>query len=130
MKRPYLLATLIAATFPLSTVLAEDSAKSEMAAQNEDEKSAATEMKGTDMGQTMSDAKEQEAELDKLVAVMNNASVDKKLDAIAAVLTKLVEQRKATHEEMQKMISANDKEGMGMRQKLRCDADGTNSAHH
>ena len=45
---------------------------------------------------------------------MNNAPTDKKLDAVAAVLTKLVEQRKAMHEQMQKMMSANEKEGMGM----------------
>jgi hypothetical protein len=72
-------------------------------------------MKGMDMGQMMSNSKDQDAELDKLVAEMNSASADKKLDAIAAVLTKLVEQRKAMHEQMQKMMSANDKEGMGMR---------------
>jgi hypothetical protein len=37
-----------------------------------------------------------------------------KLDAIAAVVTKLVDQRKAMHEQMQKMMSANEKEGIGM----------------
>jgi hypothetical protein len=58
MKTTYLLATLIAATFPLTAVLAEDSAKTEMAGQNEDQKSAAVEMKGVEMGQMMSDAKE------------------------------------------------------------------------
>ena len=58
--------------------------------------------------------KEQDAELDKLVTEMNSAPVDKKLDAVAAVLTKLVEQRKAMHEQMQKMMSRNEKEGMGM----------------
>jgi hypothetical protein len=100
MKTTHLLAALVAATLPL-TVLAEDTAKTET-----------TGMKGMDMGQMMSNSKHQDAELDKLVAEMNSASVDKKLDAIAAVLTKLVEQRKAMHEQMQKMMSANDKEGM------------------
>ncbi len=71
------------------------------------------------MGQMMSNSKDQDAELDKLVAEMNSASTDKKLDAIAAVLTKLVEQRKAMHEQMQKMMSANDKEGMGMCRMMR-----------
>ena len=62
-------------------------------------------------GQMMSNWKEQDAELDKLVDEMNSASADKKLDAVVAVVTKLVEQRKATHEQMQKMISANEEEG-------------------
>jgi hypothetical protein len=42
---------------------------------------------------------------------MNSASADKKLDAVAGVVTKLVEQRKAMHEQLQKMISANEKVG-------------------
>ena len=39
---------------------------------------------------------------------MNSAPADNKLDAVAAVVTKLVEQRKAMHEHMQKMMSANE----------------------
>jgi hypothetical protein len=65
-------------------------------------------------GKMMSNWKDQDAELDKLVAEMKSAPADKKLDAAAAVLTKLVEQRKAMHEHMQKMMSANEKEGMGI----------------
>jgi uncharacterized coiled-coil DUF342 family protein len=118
MKTTHLLAALVAATLPL-TVLAEDTAKTET-----------TEMKGMGMGQMMSNSKDQDAELDKLVAEMNSASVDKKLDAIAAVLTKLVEQRKAMHEQMQKMMSANDEEGMGMCRMTGCDHDGKHSHHH
>jgi hypothetical protein len=41
----------------------------------------------------MSNWKDRDAELDKLVADMNSAPSDKKSDAIAAVVTKLVEQR-------------------------------------
>jgi hypothetical protein len=62
----------------------------------------------------MSNWKEQDAELDKLVAEMNSASADKKVDAIAAVLTKLVEQRKAMHEQMQTMMAENVKSQMNM----------------
>jgi hypothetical protein len=115
MKTTHLLAALIAATLPLTAVLAEDTAKTETTDQKQEQSSDTTGMKGMDMGQMMSNSKDQDAELDKLVAEMNSASADKKLDAIAAVLTKLVEQRKAMHEQMQKMMSANDKEGMGMR---------------
>ena len=88
-------------------------------------------MKGMDMGQMihMSNCKDQDAELDKLVAEMNSAPADKKLDAVAAVLTKLVEQRKALHEQMQKMMSANDKEGMGMC-RMMMDHDGEHSHYH
>jgi len=71
-------------------------------------------MMGMDMGNMMSKWKEQEAELDKLVADMNNASSDKKVDAIAAVVTKLVEQRKAMHEGMQKMMTQGGKDMMKM----------------
>jgi hypothetical protein len=52
----------------------------------------------------MSNWKDQDAELDKLVAEMNSAPSEKKADAIVAVVNKLVEQRKARHEQMQKMM--------------------------
>ena len=86
-------------------------------------------------GQMMSNWKEQDAELDKLVAEMNSAPADKKLEAVAAVLTKLVQQRKSMHEQMQKMMSANEKEGMGMCRMMmgmdkKGDHDGEHSHHH
>ena len=71
--------------------------------QNQEKSSDRTGMMGK--GQMMSYLKDQDAELDKLVAEMNSASADKKLGAVAAVVTKLVEQRKAMHEQMQKMMS-------------------------
>ena len=79
----------------------------------------------------LSNAKDQDAELDKLVVEMNNAPTDKKLDAVAAGVAKLVEQRKALHEQMGKMMSANDKEGMGMcRMMMGCGQDGEHAHHH
>ena len=71
-------------------------------------------MMGMDMGNMMSNQKDQQAELDKLVADMNSAPPDKKVDAIAAVVTKLVEQRKAMHERMQKMMAEGRTEMMKM----------------
>ncbi len=131
MKTSHLLATLIAATLPLTAVLAEDTAKTETTDQKQEQSSDTTAMKGMDMGQMTANAKDQDAELDKLVAEMNNAPTEKKLDAIAAVLAKLVEQRRALHEQMQKMMSANDKEGMGMcRMMMGCGQDGEHSHHH
>ena len=109
MKTTRLLATLVAVTLPLAAVTAEDSSETETTDQKQEQNSR---MMGK--GQMMSNWKDQDAELDKLVAEMNSAPADKKLDAVAAVLTKLVEQRLAMHEQMQKMMSANEKEGMGM----------------
>ena len=113
MKTTHLLATLVAVTFPLAAVTAEDSSKTETTDQKQEQNSGMMGMKGMmDKGQMMSNWKGQDAELDKLVAEMNSAPADKKLDAVAAVLTKLVEQRLAMHEQMRKMMSANENEGL------------------
>ena len=129
MKTTHLLATLIAATLPLAAIVAEDSGKTETTDQKQEQNAG---MMGK--GQMMSNWKEQDAELDKLVAEMNSAPADKKLEAVAAVLTKLVQQRKSMHEQMQKMMSANEKEGMGMcRMMMGMDKggdDGEHSHHH
>jgi len=111
MKTTHLMATLIvAATLPLTTIPAQDTVQTETTDQKQEESSETMGMKG----KMMSNWKEQDAELDKLVAEMNSAPADRKLDAVAAVLTKLVEQRKAMHEHMQKMMSAKPKDAMGM----------------
>ena len=115
MKTTSLLATLVAATLPLAAIIAKDSSKTETTDQQQEQSTDMMGMKGMmGKGQMMSNWKDQDAELDKLVAEMNSASADKKLDAVAAVVTKLVDQRKAMHEQMQKMMSANEKEGIGM----------------
>ena len=49
----------------------------------------------------MEKIKAQDAELDKLVQEMNAASGDKKVDAIAAIVNKVMEERKAWHAEME-----------------------------
>ena len=122
------MATLIvAATFPLTTIPAQDNGQTETTAQKQDQTSQTMGMKG----KMMSNWKEQDAELDKLVAEMNSAPADKKLDAVAAVLTKLLEQRKAMHEQMQKMMSANEKAGMGMcRMMMGMDKGGDHDGKH
>jgi hypothetical protein len=123
MKRTHLLAAIIGAAIPFAAVLAEDTTKSETADQKNEQNSCCMGMSGMSMGKTtemgmgnmISNWKDQDAELDKLVADMNSAPSDKKSDAIAAVVTKLVEQRKAMHEGMQKMMTAGGKEMMNMR---------------
>ena len=120
MKRNHLLAGMIAAAIALAPVLAEDTTKPEAADQTKEQNDCCMgmmdmgSMMGMDIGNMMSKWKEQEAELDKLVADMNSAPSDKKVDAIAAVITKLVEQRKAMHERMQKMMTEDGKEMMKM----------------
>jgi hypothetical protein len=117
---------MIAAAIALTPVLAEDTTKPEAADQTKEQKDCCMgmmgkdmgDMMGMDMGNMMSSWKDQEAELDKLVADMNSAPSDKKIDAIAAVVTKLVEQRKAMHERMQKMMTEGGKDMMKMRRMM------------
>ena len=132
MKTTHLLATLIAATLPLAAIVAEDAGKTETTDQKQEQSSEMMGMKGM-MGkeQMMANWKDQDAELDKLVTEMNSASADKKVDAVAAVLTKLVEQRKAMHEQMQKMMSASEKDAMGMcRMMMGMDMSGDHGGEH
>jgi hypothetical protein len=107
-----LLAILLAIVFPLVGVLAEDTSKSQT---TESAQQQVSEPSGeTDTGQVMASLKDQDVELDKLAAEMNRASPEKKLDAVAAVVTKLVEQRKAMHEQLQKMMASNDEKKKSM----------------
>jgi hypothetical protein len=109
MKTKYLLILLIAAALPMAGLIAEDTGNKQ-AAQTQEQNSRTT---GKD--QMMCESfSQQDTELEKLVADMNSAPADKKLDAIAAVVTKLIEQRKAIHEQMAKMMSADEKTGMHM----------------
>jgi hypothetical protein len=118
MKRTHLLVAVTAVAIALAPVLAEDTTKPEAADQTKEQMCGCMgmmgmdmdNMMGMDMGKMMSNWKDQETELDKLVADMNSAPPDKKVDAIAAVVTKLVEQRKAMHERMQNMMREGGKE--------------------
>lgn len=51
----------------------------------------------------MTEMKAQDTELIALITEMNNAPEDKKLVLIAAIVTRMVEQRTAMHERMEKM---------------------------
>lgn len=69
--------------------------------------------------QRRAEIKAQDAELQQLATQMTNAPADQKVDAVAAVVGKLVEDRLARHEEMEAMHG-----GMGGHMKM----GGTNSA--
>ena len=109
MKTRYLVIPLIAVALPIAGLIAQDSGNKETT--QKEEQNAGPAGKDQMMCKSWS---QQDAELDQLVAEMNSASSDKKLDAVAAVVAKLVEQRKATHEQMTKMMSADEKTGMNM----------------
>ena len=79
MKTTHLLATLIAATLPLAAIVAEDSGKTETGDQMQEQNTGMMAK-----GQMMANWKEQDVELDKLVAEMNSAPADKKFDAVAS----------------------------------------------
>jgi uncharacterized coiled-coil DUF342 family protein len=97
----------------MAALMAQDSGKKETT-QKEEQNVSAT---GKDQMMCKSWS-QQDAELDRLVSEMNSASSDKKLDAVTAVITKLVEQRKATHEQMTKMMCADEKTRMNMCQMM------------
>lgn len=113
MKIRYLVTVLVAAALPIAAVIAQDSATQPTA--QKEEQSLGSTGKDQMMCQNWS---QQDAELDQLISAMNSASPDKKLDAIAAVVAKLAEQRKASHEQMAKMMSADEKTGMTMCQMM------------
>ena len=122
-----LLATLIDASLPLSAIPAQETGQTGTTEAKQEESLGATGMKC----KMMCDRTQQDAELNKLVSAMNSSPADKKLDAVAAVVAKLVEQRKAMHEQMQKMMSANEKEGMGMcRMMMGMDKGGDHDGEH
>jgi hypothetical protein len=128
MKTTQLLASLVAATLPFALVSAQDASKTESADQKQEQGCGMMGMKGM-MGkdQMTSFLQKQDAELDRLVTEMNVAAPDKKLDAVAALLTKLVEQRKLTHEQMQQMTPATGKEGMCACRTMSMDAESDQS---
>ncbi|HZS18768.1 MAG TPA: hypothetical protein VFA51_12645 [Candidatus Udaeobacter sp.] len=87
MKTAKILAIAIAAALPGAVLLAQGE-HGKMGGMMQEHQKMAAEMKA------------QDAELDRLVAEMNAATGEKKIDAIAAVITKMVEQRKAMHQKM------------------------------
>ncbi len=91
---------IIAATLPASALLAQEEHGGMMKGDH---------AQMAEMHQKMeAEMKAQDAELDKLVAAMNSATGEKKVDAIAAVVSKLVEQHKAMHEKMQGGMMKHD----------------------
>ena len=98
MKLKYTLMIAIAAMLPATALIAQGPPVGPMKDMKGDNS------KMMEMHQKMeAEMKAQDAELDKLVAAMSSATGDKKADAVAAVVAKLVEQRKAMHSQMSGM---------------------------
>ena len=91
MKSTHILAIIVAAALPGAVLLAQEHGKmGDMHPANMSE-----------MHQKMeAEMKAQDAELDKLVSEMNTATGEKKADVMAALLSKMVEQRMTMHEKM------------------------------
>ena len=99
MKSKYILALAIAAALPAAILIAQVPPAGPMKGMIQGDNS-----KMMEMHQKMeAEMTAHDAELDKLVAEMNTATGDKKVDAVAAVVAKLVEQRKAMHSKMSGM---------------------------
>jgi hypothetical protein len=102
MKTANIIAIAIAAALPAVALLAQGERGKMGGMMMQEHQKMAAQMKTED------------AELDRLVADMNAATGEKKVDAIVAVVTKLVEQRKAMHQKMSDMHGDTQMHGMMM----------------
>ncbi len=99
MKTKHILALAIAVALPATALIAQGPPAGPMKDSMKMDNS-----KMTEMHQKMeAEMKAQDAELDKLVAAMSAATGEQKADAVAAVVAKLVEQRKTMHSQMSGM---------------------------
>jgi hypothetical protein len=94
MKRTNLLVIAIAAALQSATLLAQQPSAMPGMDKQKHREMMPMHSKMMEMQKT------QDAEIDKLLAEMNAATGEKRVDAIVAVINKLVEQRKTMHAEM------------------------------
>ena len=94
MKTPMVLAIVTAATLRGATLLAQE--PSAMHGMDQQKHREMMPMHAKMIEQQ----KAQDVEIDKLLATMNSATGEQRIDAIVAVINKLVEQRKVMHAEM------------------------------
>jgi hypothetical protein len=112
MKTKHLLLISVTAALPVLAVLAEDTAKTETTNQQttsdvQNKTEAAKDQMACDSNRTATD-------LEKLVADMNSTTSDKKVDAIAAVVTKLAEEFKAAQQKSETKTAGTEESEMGM----------------
>jgi hypothetical protein len=112
MKTRHLLLIPIAAALPILGVFAEDTGKNVTTTGQVNTVSNSQSATGKDQASCKCD--QTEAELDKLIADMNNASPEKKLDAIAAVVSKLSEKVRATQQKCENQNATSARSSMDM----------------
>lgn len=111
MKAKYLLLISVTAALPILAVMAEDSAKTETASQQTT--SDVQNKPEASKDQTACNCSTTATDLDKLIADMNGATADKKVDAIAAAVTKLAQELKTQQQSGNKTASSGESQ-MGM----------------
>jgi hypothetical protein len=100
---------LLAITLPMLVTMAEDTGKTETPNQQ-----TTNDVQNKDTTGKNCNCNRSSADLDKLVAEMNTATQDKKLDAIAAVVNKLAQESKTSQRETETKAATNEKSEMGM----------------
>src|SRR5262245_40171477 len=116
MKSRLLLTTLVTATLPFATLRAEDPTESNTQQKGQTETSDVTDMqcmRGINTAELLILANNQDTELQQLLTEMNQAPADKKTDAIAAVVSKLVQQQTAFREKVLDLAKADARGGKG-----------------
>jgi hypothetical protein len=103
---------LLTAAIPMLVTAAEDASKTETA--NSQTTSEAHDQNATDKDAMVCKCGTISTNLDKLIADMNGATADKKVDAIAAAVTKLAEELKAARQQSETKTATNEKSEMGM----------------
>jgi hypothetical protein len=109
MKTKHLFLIAVTATLPMLAVMAEDAGKTETTNQQ-----TTSDAQNKDAADQKCNCARTNADLDKLVAEMNSATADKKLDAIAAVVNKLAQEFKASQQGAETKTATNEKSEMGM----------------
>jgi hypothetical protein len=96
---------------------AEDPTESNPHQEGQTETSSVTDMqcmRGINTAEILILANNQDTELQQLLTEMNQAPADKKADAIAALVSKLVQQQTAFHEKVLDLVNADARGGKGM----------------
>jgi hypothetical protein len=112
MKAKYLLLISVTAALPILAAMAEDTDPAEAAKQQTT--SDVQNKPGAGQDQMLCKGDRAGNDLDTLLADMNSATPDKKVDAIAAAVSKLAEEFKAAQQKTETKTATSDKSEMDM----------------
>jgi hypothetical protein len=117
MKATFLVTTLVTAALPFAMLRAEDPTESNPQPEGQTETSGETDMqcmRGINTAEIIILWKNQDTELQQLLTEVNQAPADKKADATAALVSKLVQQQTAFHEKVRDLVNADARGGKEM----------------